>query len=366
MSPPPSHERSVARLLRAYPPRYLDVRRAELVDLLHDLADPDDERLSWATRIDLVRGGLQVRRRDRPPYADRQRYRWFAMRLDPRWALWVRDDIASPTYVMRRWIFAMSPILIGSLRASHGTGGALPLFEVVVFGATLLLALILGRGRIRRLARKRHGITVGGAILPQPTLAFFWTETPRRVRQVWPTLLTLGLMGPVGAACITAVVHAAPRERVYFGGGFSISDDTTMGEVVPYVLLGGIVLGFSALVFTWRLGPRLRGRLLLQAVPIDQAEPARPLRVAVIALAVISLSVAGGWLLFLPPPYALALVAAGACTSPSFVVAALVARRAEQHSKRVVTLTELKQALAGRPVIGQPPTERKVVPMPRV
>lgn len=163
-----SYRRSVLYALRAYPPRYRETRGAEIVDLLADLAEPGARRLPLATRTDLLRGGLAVRLRDRPPVLAWAGYRVFGRRLPDCWRAWVRDDIGGRFYPMRQLLLMVltQAAVWGCLGVVVGYRPSL-VFLVTYFCTLVVLSFLLA-GLARAKARTRHGLDPGAAAGPGP------------------------------------------------------------------------------------------------------------------------------------------------------------------------------------------------------
>ncbi|MGS2640403.1 hypothetical protein [Streptosporangium sp. G12] len=79
-----AYERRCRRLIRAYPPRYRKTRGEEIVATLLELAEPGRNAPSLRDTLDVVRGGLLQRLRERPPEWRLALYRLFRVRLPAR------------------------------------------------------------------------------------------------------------------------------------------------------------------------------------------------------------------------------------------------------------------------------------------
>jgi hypothetical protein len=156
--PQTSLEISIRRTLRVYPRRYLEARADELFDLVRDLLGPDAQAVPLRIRLDLVRGALLVRRRDRPPRRYRMAYLWFDRRLPAQWELWVRDDIGSSGFLLRRCRSVLWGSGIGWLIA-HIFLHPMPVTPWLV-GAAVGSAIgsVATQAKSRSRARRRHGI----------------------------------------------------------------------------------------------------------------------------------------------------------------------------------------------------------------
>ncbi|GAA2904448.1 hypothetical protein GCM10010517_70530 [Streptosporangium fragile] len=93
-----AYERRCRLLMRAYPPRFREYRGQEVLGTLLDLAAPGQTRPTFRDSLDIVRGGLLTRLRDRPPAGQWIGYRLFGRLVPDRYRMWVRDDLNSTLY----------------------------------------------------------------------------------------------------------------------------------------------------------------------------------------------------------------------------------------------------------------------------
>lgn len=117
-----TYERNCRRLIRAYPPRYRKARGEELVGTLLELAEPGRDRPTLRDSLDVVRGGLALRLRERPPEWRLALYRLFRVRLPAQYLGWVRDDLAGRFRVEREYLWAILAVLLPLLLLDELTG----------------------------------------------------------------------------------------------------------------------------------------------------------------------------------------------------------------------------------------------------
>jgi Family of unknown function (DUF5313) len=148
--------RQLHRLLRAYPVPWRQQRGAELIGTVLDLT-PDDRRLGWRLRADLVRGGWVTRLREHPPPLRWLAYR-FGVRLPPRWQAWVRQDVLGRFFLVRLLPVTSAPPLVAlwaDIRFFHDRLWWIPFSTVTALN---LVALRRARGS----ALRRHGLADDG------------------------------------------------------------------------------------------------------------------------------------------------------------------------------------------------------------
>ncbi|MFG1684534.1 hypothetical protein ACGFNP_30525 [Nonomuraea sp. NPDC049269] len=97
-----TYERRCRLLARAYPPRYRQTRGEELIGTLLDLAEPQQTRPTLRDSLDVVRGGIALRLRERPPLWHWALYRLFHKRLPYPYRWWARDDLLGSHYLARQ------------------------------------------------------------------------------------------------------------------------------------------------------------------------------------------------------------------------------------------------------------------------
>lgn len=343
------YDASVRRWLRAYPRRYLDVRGDELVDVISELAEPGATHVPLPIAADLVRGGVRVRLADRPPLVQRLAYRWFNRRLSAQWALWVRDDIGSPTYPLRRLahIALVELAFFSSLRLATPETAPPGAALVGLFCAFVLIGYA-GRNRVRRVARKRHGIDIHGCLAPRHATAMAWVRVQLAPRQAWPRLAIFGSLWAASAPAAAALMSRLPNERSFFGGSMTVEDATNAHALALPVLLCSVPVGLSFLaVVVWRVPRRLSERQV-PPVPGVRVSGTSVAKTGAAAVAVGVAVLAAAALLVLPPPFEMFFVSGGVTCAPALVAAALVARRAERATSTIVSAGEIVRAACGR------------------
>lgn len=148
-----SYERRCRLLARAYPLRYRQTRGEELIGTLLDLAKPGQTRPTLRDSLDVVRGGISLRLRERPPLWHWALYRLFHKRLPYTFRWWARDDLLGSRYLARQcaaWLILTSPLwaFIGLLGPRWGSW---------VIASTLIRMLsFLPQQSLRIYQLKRH------------------------------------------------------------------------------------------------------------------------------------------------------------------------------------------------------------------
>jgi hypothetical protein len=152
------HERRCRLLLRAYPPRYRRERGEELLGTLLDLAE-DRRTPSMRDCVDVVRGGLVTRWRNRPPWESWYLYRAFDVPLPPRSRMWARDDIRGRWYPLRRFLPRLPIWALVIVVAVYG-GLSFRIGSLLVAGVLVTEMVFIGRRRRTMLAK--HGYRTDG------------------------------------------------------------------------------------------------------------------------------------------------------------------------------------------------------------
>ncbi len=343
-------ERRARRLLAAYPWRVRVEQGDEIVGTTLDAMAPGAERLPWRDQLDLVRGGLRVRRRRRPPWPVRLAYS-FGLRLDARWIWWVFDELERPDYVRSKrrrllvwWFVAMSALAVllrDPLAILYGIGG--------VAGALATVP----RERARR--RARHGLAPGGS---DPRIVWIERARPAVVPNLSAGTVAIAVGGAAMAgagATVLASAHPAPGSAP--GRGAAMLEVTVhpaaTGALGSFVLVGAVVAVVG--LAPW-LRPVWRSRGALPTAPVAR----RATTVVAVLGAVLALGVTAGPALpvlwrWLPGPYgqvaALVLVAAAGLVLFGLVVGAVGWRRGAP-----VGAWELAPRLAPRTVVEPTPT----------
>lgn len=176
-----AYERNCRRLIRAYPPRYRKARGEELVGTLLELAEPGRNRPTLRDSLDVVRGGLVHRLRERPPAWRVLAYRLCHRRLPARYRDWARDDLLGRFHTEREFLLVLTlaaPLLLldeltgfteGFLGPRMYGGGNWLLSMGYAFLVGYLAALAC-RKRVRRRMLAKHGFRPDGSPLAPEAL----------------------------------------------------------------------------------------------------------------------------------------------------------------------------------------------------
>lgn len=154
---PNAHDVWMGRALLAFPPRWRDERGAELMEVSQALSNTaDDKRPSTRELADVVRGGLTVRLRDRPPLWRRLLFHWASQPVPRQHWGWMRDQLGGRFLGLRVGLrsiwsaFVFWPLFW----MQRGPNEARWLLGVA---ATLLAVSVLGaRGNTRRFRERIH------------------------------------------------------------------------------------------------------------------------------------------------------------------------------------------------------------------
>lgn len=162
------YERRCRLLLRGYPRRFRQSRGDEIVGTLLDLREPGRTAPSIGDAYDILRAGVAVRLRGRPPLRCWLFYRLFnkPVPYDYRW--WARDDILGRLYVARlvlSWsVFNYLPLLILFIENDIRSWG----LWAATLAATYLLTLAV-RGKMRRQMLAKHAFGPDGTPVSEST-----------------------------------------------------------------------------------------------------------------------------------------------------------------------------------------------------
>ncbi|GGO77526.1 hypothetical protein [Nonomuraea cavernae] len=148
-----SYERRCRLLLQAYPSRYRQARGEELIGTLLDLAEPERAWPTLRDSLDVVRGGIVLRLRERPPLWHWARYRLLHKRLPYAYRWWARDDLVGKWYLARQY---MAWLLLTSPLWTFIAPGGLLWGDLVIASALLLMVGYLSRPTLRRYQLSRH------------------------------------------------------------------------------------------------------------------------------------------------------------------------------------------------------------------
>ncbi|GAB3659428.1 hypothetical protein GCM10027589_20570 [Actinocorallia lasiicapitis] len=112
MIPGTVYERRLRRLLRAYPPRYREVRGEELLATYLECSAPGQTRPTRAEIWDVLRGARRARLLDRPSFLHWLAYRLGEKRVPYECRYWVRDDVLGRFASQRAMIATNLPVQV--------------------------------------------------------------------------------------------------------------------------------------------------------------------------------------------------------------------------------------------------------------
>lgn len=204
-----SVEEQARRFLRLFPAWVRATRGEEAVSLVLDLLPPDSARLPVRARVDLVRAGLQQRRREIPPPSVwwtahaatlRSSHGWVPARWHP-WLL----HLARPAWCRVRFVARLWGALATVAVAVALVGGGRDALPGTALISAMAWAFVLSTlGEWRRSVLERNGYGPDGLPLPpdrlrQRTIAASLPNMPLRQLAAW-------LAGSVGLASLIALV----------------------------------------------------------------------------------------------------------------------------------------------------------------
>ncbi len=175
LTPDERFARSARSWARAYPRRWREVHGDELLAVQQDVAraaahaagTPAPDRLSTEEVRSLLCAGWGLRWREHPPLWRWVLYRFFDVRLPPKFWWWVADDIhgalyswrasfAAPVFLALVWTAPSVLARAGLWRgASTGLLEEDPWMYLVLFATGLLAGFLFRRTRVRR-SWRRH------------------------------------------------------------------------------------------------------------------------------------------------------------------------------------------------------------------
>ncbi|MGS2645024.1 hypothetical protein [Streptosporangium sp. G12] len=154
-----AYERRCRLLMRlAYPSRFREFRGPELLSTLMDLAEPGQSSPTLHDGLDVLRGGLMLRLRERPPIGHWLLYRWVGIEVPWKYRWWARDDIQGrffyERYVASTMLWTSLCLMLGQLVVSPVTH----LFFIGQLGAYVVVYLFLlpTKDRLKRKWLARH------------------------------------------------------------------------------------------------------------------------------------------------------------------------------------------------------------------
>ncbi|MER6176744.1 hypothetical protein [Streptosporangium sp. NPDC001681] len=154
-----TYERRCRLLMRlAYPPRFREFRGAELLSTLMDLAEPGQSSPTLRDGLDVLRSGLMLRLRERPPVGHWLLYRLFGIQVPWEYRWWARDDIQGQFFYERHIASTMLWTSLCSTLTQLLTSHVTHLFFLSQLGASVVVYLVLlpAKDRFKRRWLARH------------------------------------------------------------------------------------------------------------------------------------------------------------------------------------------------------------------
>jgi hypothetical protein len=230
-------ERSVARWLRAYPPRWRRARAAEVTALLADLAPPEATRLDLRSAAGLVAGGWATRWREHPPLLPWLGYRLLGTRLDPRYREWAQDDLDSP-WLAARQVLAGVVLLAAALAQQI----QLEWTPFLMSAVAVLVATVIGPRVYRAQAVAKQLVVQPGEVVTHAARLPALVARRRLAARPWLSgALVLCLVTSVGS---TALLLGAPAVLGVVPQGvaeFSV-EAVPLGPAARTVLVGLVLV----------------------------------------------------------------------------------------------------------------------------
>lgn len=208
-------EAQARRWLWGFPRGLREERGEEAVGIVVDLCPPGTERLPWGSRLDLVRAGLHVRRRELPPLT----VWWQVLHATPRsrhgmvpdrWRPWLVRRLPTTsflwTWAVLRILMCTAPMLLlqaWARLAEEGNVWQVALSWAGFLGLVAAIQVPVSGGRWRRTMRLRNGLAADGSPLP--------AEAVRTVAR-GATFRNLSVRGPL--AVLTAVLAVRTATEV--------------------------------------------------------------------------------------------------------------------------------------------------------
>ncbi len=200
-------ERRARRLLAAYPWRVRAEQGDEILGTVLDTLPPDTARLPWRAQLDLVRGGIRMRRQRRPPWLTVLAYS-FGLRISARWIRWVYDDVERPGYA---WVAAWRAF-VGALLASIGLALVTRTPPLILLYCIIFPIVAARRSeRDRARVRARYGLVAGGS---DPSVVWVERDRPATLPDLGIGAIALAVGGAttLGSAVTTwSAANPAPE-----------------------------------------------------------------------------------------------------------------------------------------------------------
>lgn len=181
-----SPEAQARAFLRVFPAWMRDDRGEEALGLVLDQLDalPEADRLPWHLRWDLLRAGVQARRRGRPPLSVRLAVAYTGRTRPARpipvaWLPWLSSALRQRSFPARmashRMVF-MVPILAINLLERPTAGWWWVPASYGVIAVVAMTWATLRAGEFRRRVCGAHGLALDSSLLPPSDVSFEWTS----------------------------------------------------------------------------------------------------------------------------------------------------------------------------------------------
>ena len=229
----------------AFPRRWRLAHGAEFLEVSRALAADSTRRPLLRELANTVRGGLVVRRRDRPRLKDRTMYRISADPVPVEWYGWMRDDLQRTFLGLRTTLRVLSPNLglfgVLSIRSTNDSWAtqAAPIIWIVIVASALALSERKAR-HFRTQITKKLGFDV---------MADDWeVRVPVSIPDFerWPTART-----PIDSYALPIGIWSIVSGLGLVAGAALANDPTTIGpwsyQPDPNSPLSTIQVGTSAL-----------------------------------------------------------------------------------------------------------------------
>ncbi|MER5644876.1 DUF5313 family protein [Streptosporangium sp. NPDC002524] len=154
-----AYERRCRLLMRvAYPPRFREFRGSELLSTLMDLAGPGQSSPTLRDGLDVLRGGLMLRLRERPPIGHWLLYRWVGVQVPWKYRWWARDDIQGRFFFERHVTSTMFWMSLGfmSVQLLMSNVTYLTFLGLLIGYIIAYLFLLPTKGQLKRKWLARH------------------------------------------------------------------------------------------------------------------------------------------------------------------------------------------------------------------
>lgn len=178
------YDRWMYRAIKAFPPRWRDEHAAEFLEVSRELSPTGSDRRAASLQLfDVVRGGLTVRLRDRPPLWRRLLYHWAWQPVPRQYWGWMRDGLSSRSLGLRvqfRGLLGFWAVIA----VLWSTGTTVDQQGLALVAAVMVVATALGARRQARAFRARIHMRIGfdlttwGVVKPVDGVAPTFPELP--------------------------------------------------------------------------------------------------------------------------------------------------------------------------------------------